>query len=405
MNNIIMKKLQSYGNQEIANGALNNETNANTSMNNSPMNTTPMSNTKMSNSSMATIPTSNSPMATTPTSNSKMSNSPTSNSPMSNSPMSNSPMSNSPMSNSPMSNSPMSNSPMSNSPMSNSPTETPPTDTPQTNSNKPTLESPHTNVQIILEKIQKLPISNDDKAILMNQFKENIMNPSRHEDKNLEDIQNKYLKNIIPQSQMNLSEPNIYTHIPQYNMIPQEYNPYQPKPTIQSDVMTTAHFEILKNKIDSLQYELIDLLRHVKDYTQRYMNSVRQQDLDKINEYINGLFEIDKALKETKEKAAEALVEPVPVEEQPETQESVIAKTTNGIKNALGSFGDSVSGLTSLVSSTADIANSYLSKPIIKKKEDNTNPSINTSSKPSTSADTTNSTKKNKCCIYRRLYK
>ena len=36
--------------------------------------------------------------------------------------------------------------------------------------------------------------------------------------------------------------------------------------------MTTAHFEILKNKIDTLQYELIDLLRHVKDYTQRYMN-------------------------------------------------------------------------------------------------------------------------------------
>ena len=73
-----------------------------------------------------------------------------------------------------------------------------------------------------------------------------------------------------------------------------------------STPMTSAQFEILKNKIDSLQYELIDLLRHVKDYTQRYMNAVRQQDLDKINEYINGLFEVDKTLKETQDLAKSA---------------------------------------------------------------------------------------------------
>ena len=91
---------------------------------------------------------------------------------------------------------------------------------------------------------------------------------------------------------------------PQQLQSQQQYNPQphylQQQPT---NLMTTAHFEILKNKLDSLQYELIDLLRHVKDYTQRYMNAVRQQDLDKIDDYINGLFEVDKALKETREKA------------------------------------------------------------------------------------------------------
>ena len=256
---------------------------------------------------------------------------------------------------------------------------------PPSNPTPPTL-NPTSNVQVILDKIKNLPISNDDKTILMKQFKQNIINPSLNEDQNLSDIQKKYLnpKQIMDTNYIH-SQPDYSTFKdPNLSLYPQQnlqlqapfqqpmhyYNGNQQlqlQNMNQSDLMTKSQFEILKNKIDSLQYELIDLLRHVKDYTQRYMNSVRQQDLVKIDEYVAGLFEVDKSIKEVKEKSLE--LEAKTPEEGADTQESVIAKTTNGIKNAMGSLGSSISGITSLVSSTANLANSYLSTPIIKKKE------------------------------------
>ena len=245
-----------------------------------------------------------------------------------------------------------------------------------------------TNIQTILDKIKTLSISNDDKALLMNQFKQNIMNPSQGEDKSLDHIQQKYLGSLgnLGQSPLQLSDtnhihnqyqqPNNYSYNPMLQPMSQPMSQpmlqpmLQPmsQPMSQSNLMTTAHFEILKNKIDSLQYELIDLLRHVKDYTQRYMNSVRQQDLVKIDEYINSLFEVDKNIKETKEKVEEAAIKATDTleTEAPDTEQSIITKATNGIKNFMGSIGDNVSGITKLVKSTADVANGYLSTNIIK---------------------------------------
>ena len=139
-------------------------------------------------------------------------------------------------------------------------------------------------IHSILDKIKNLSISNDDKAILMKQFKHNIMNPSLQDDKELENIHKKYLgsntmPNQIPDNNYIQSQPQQYNP-QQYN--PQHYNPNIP-PIQPNNLMTIAHFEILKNKIDTVQFELIDLLRHVKDYTQRYMTSVRQKDLAEID--------------------------------------------------------------------------------------------------------------------------
>jgi hypothetical protein len=232
------------------------------------------------------------------------------------------------------------------------------------------------NIQIILDKLKTLPISNEDKSLLMNQFKQNILNPSKNENKTLEDIHNKYLGSNPMQAQ----DTNYINQLPiqlQSQFIPQMqqkmpmqlYNPYSQQTMYQGELMTTAHFEILKNKIDTVQYELIDLLRHVKDYTQRYMNSVRQQDLAKIDEYIQGLFDVDKTLKETKDKIE---TETTPPEEEAATEENVISKATNGITNFMGNMGESVSGITKLVKSTADVANGYLSKKIISSPKDET---------------------------------
>jgi hypothetical protein len=239
-------------------------------------------------------------------------------------------------------------------------------------------------IQSILEKIKTLSISNDDKALLMKQFKYNIMNPSLSDNKDLETIHKKYLD--TSQNPQQIQDTNfINTNPHHYN--PQQYNPnqYTPNMPIQSNnLMTTAHFEILKNKIDTVQFELIDLLRHVKDYTQKYMTSVRQQDLEKIDEYVKGLFEVDKKIKETTEKS-EMVPQTLEGEgEEPATEESVITRATSGIKNFMGNIGKNVSGITSLVKSTSDIANNYLSKNIITSPEEEKKPQTTTNSKINT---------------------
>ena len=227
-------------------------------------------------------------------------------------------------------------------------------------------------IQQIIDKIKILPIDDKDKATILEQIKNNIIHPSAGEDKNLDDIQDKYANINMPRSDGN-DQFNLKSIINnQGNIMPGQLqqnnqNNYRNQFIDQSQPMTVAHFEILKNKLDSLQYELIDLLRHVKDYTQRYMNAVRQQDLDKINEYITGLFEVDKTLKETQALAAEDEAEAEGEEEEVESEDrkGVISKATSGIKNFFGSIGNNVSGITNLVSNTTKIANDYLVKKVI----------------------------------------
>jgi hypothetical protein len=267
-------------------------------------------------------------------------------------------------------------------------------------------------VQSILEKIKNLPIDDKDKATILEEIKKNIMNPSAGENKNLDDIQAKYTGEYqlysAPPSFMSqnypqkpqpfplLHQPQAFQSIQQQQEYPlmhqgiqkQGYNMQQPY-SDQQQPMTSAQFEILKNKIDSLQYELIDLLRHVKDYTQRYMNAIRQQDLDKINEYINGLFEVDKTLKETQDLAKSA--PPDEEEAEPEDRKSIIAKATSGIKNFFGNIGNNVSGITDLVKNTADIANGYLTKKVIP----TSNVSINTNQNTINNSGTSGSKNKN----------
>jgi len=242
-------------------------------------------------------------------------------------------------------------------------------------------------IQGILDKIKTLPIDDTDKATILEEIKKNIMHPEAGENQNLDNIQSKYTKMNMPQGQFGQYQPNVYQ--PNFQQLNSQINPSMYSQQLQhqqqpdgSTAMTSAQFEILKNKIDSLQYELIDLLRHVKDYTQRYMNAIRQQDLDKINEYITGLFEVDKTLKEAQDLSETAEAE----EEGEETTEndSVVSRATSGIKNFFGSIGNNVSGITNLVTSTANIANDYLGK-----KEETPSNTSNTS-KISNKSNTSN---------------
>lgn len=324
-----------------------------------------------------------------------------------------------------------------------------PTTTPmQMQSTSPTNNKPAADkkdamdIDVIIDKIDKMPIPDADKASLLNQIKQNMMNPSRGEDENLNRIQSKYMsptlfptypipgeQSFMPPNPQLHSQPN--PHLQQHqphsqqqqqqqfamqNPMQNQFMPYQNQMYSQmmmqppTNLMTTAHFEILKNKIDSVQFELVDLLRHVKDYTQRYMNATRQQDMEKIDAYVNGLFEVDKKMKEADEKAAEYAANP-DEEEEPQTRESIIGKATSGIKNFLGSIGDNVAGLATMATNTANIANSYLSKKVISGNTSNASPQVankpelntstgtntgtNTNTKTGTTNTTTNTAKKN----------
>ena len=267
-------------------------------------------------------------------------------------------------------------------------------------------------ISLIIDKIDKLQMPDTDKAFLLNQIKLNMGLPSLGEDESINHIQNKYItqnqnqnQNLQFQPQINSNQQNQNQNqnpIPYYNTMQpqqqqQQYQPqYQPQyqQSYPSNIMTTVHYDILKNKLDAVQLELIDLLRHVKDYTQRYMNSVRQQDMDKIDTYITGLFNVDKQIKEAKEQdkqIIEKMREEESLEEEPETQQSIISKATNGIKNFFGGIGNNVSGITKLVSSTANIANNLLSKKIIGSNTPEAKPPIASSpgSSPGSSPEAT----------------
>jgi hypothetical protein len=95
------------------------------------------------------------------------------------------------------------------------------------------------------------------------------------------------------------------------------------------------------------------------------MNATRQQDMEKIDAYINGLFEVDKQLKRAEDQAAMMSAEEDAEAAAAGPETSTITRATDGIKNFLGSIGDGVSGITNFVSSTANIVNDTLSKKVL----------------------------------------
>lgn len=251
-------------------------------------------------------------------------------------------------------------------------------DMPQTDE-MPKLKGPdYMSIDSIIDKVAKLPITDREKADILESLKQNMLNPSRGETEDLNRIQSKYIGQGSPRGQPGLYPPINYPPI----QGPRALANYQASPIDMGmgvpmsmyynqggSPMTTAHFEILKNKLDSVQLELVDLLRHVKDYTQRYMNAVRQADMEKIDAYVNGLFQVDKKMQEAKEQAAKleaaAAAEAAPPEEEPQDRKSIISRATDGIKNFFGGLGDNVSGITNIVSNTATMANNLLSRPIL----------------------------------------
>jgi hypothetical protein len=237
-------------------------------------------------------------------------------------------------------------------------------------------------IDSIIDKVSKLPIPDKDKIDLLTNFKQNMMLPSLGEDENIYRIQQKYSN---PYTMQPMQQPSgMDMQHPMHPMQPMQ----QPSAGMGmgmgmnmmgvgvNQLMTVAHFDVLKNKMDTIQMELIDLLRHIKDYTQRYMTATRQTDMEKIDEYIQGLFDVDKKMRDIKEQQSvieEAEVEPGEEETVDDAKQGVLTRATNGIKNFFGNIGNNVSSVAGLVSDTANAANGFLSKPLLGKSEEEKN--------------------------------
>ena len=237
----------------------------------------------------------------------------------------------------------------------------------------------YVDIDVLIDKVSKLPISDAEKVDLLKKFKENMMHPSRGEIESLNRIQSRYSPNMQPPTDL------LPSNNPYFNQMAMQ-SPSLMMMQPQQQGLTVAHFDILRNKMDSIQLELVDLLRHVKDYTQRYMNATRQQDMEKIDAYINGLFEIDKKMRRVEEQTAAIELEEEKAAAATEPEKSTITRATDGIKNFLGSIGDGVSGITNFVSSTANIVNDTLSKKVIGGTTPSTTP--NPPNPPNTTAST-----------------
>ena len=258
-------------------------------------------------------------------------------------------------------------------------------------------------IDSLIDKVSKLPIPDTEKADLLRKFKENMMNPDRGEIENLNRIQSKYSTmysgTANPQGGLPVAPAEFLPSInPNLSQMPISSMAMMMPQQLQQNCMTTAHFDVLKNKMDSIQLELVDLLRHVKDYTQRYMNATRQQDMEKIDAYINGLFEVDKQMKRAEEQAAVMATEEEADVAAAGPEKSTITRATDGIKNFLGSIGDGVSGITSFVSSTANIVNDTLSKKVLSTptttttSPNTTSPNTATASASASASSSTNNT-------------
>lgn len=252
-------------------------------------------------------------------------------------------------------------------------------------------------IDSLIDKVSKLPIPDTEKADLLRKFKENMMNPDRGEIENLNRIQSKYSTmypgTVNPSGGLPVAPAEFLPSInPNLSQMPTSSMAMMMPQQLQQNYMTTAHFDVLKNKMDSIQLELVDLLRHVKDYTQRYMNATRQQDMEKIDAYINGLFEVDKQMKRAEEQAAVMATEEEADVAAAGPEKSTITRATDGIKNFLGSIGDGVSGITSFVSSTANIVNDTLSKKVLSTPTTTTTSPNTTSPNTASASSSTNNT-------------
>ena len=321
--------------------------------------------------------------------------------------------------------SPVNSSLVNSSPVNSSPVNS------SINTNKPPTEPV---IDTLLNNVMELPVSNNQKIKMLNILRENIQRPDMDEERRFKEIENKYLNVFAQQQQqipngyggmngipMQQPQPQMYGmqgmqpgmqqgmpgpygmnagygmqqgymhHPPQYNYNPFGMGGYMMNPYGgNSGTLNEYHFQILKDGLDVIRTEIIDLMRHLKDYTQRYMANTRESDMEKITDYIDELMNINKNLEQAKVVAEDIKAEDnaEAAEKKEEESKGIMDKAgalfsgaVSGVKNAVGSVGD-------IISTTVKAANNVLAKPVIGGDNTEEQPPQTTNATTNTSTNT-----------------
>jgi hypothetical protein len=288
--------------------------------------------------------------------------------------------------------------PTDSKPISNNPTLKPSTSKPKV------FNSENRRLNDMINGIMNSGAPDTDKLKLLTNLKEDLTNPSNMETESLEHLSNKYDPNRFqnPQNPQNPMMSGYPYQIPSYQQpIPPPYyhnpmmsfNPMMGYHPMMGYQQNSQQFDLLRNKLDTIQMEMIDLTRHLKDYTKRYMNAVREDDMTKLDEYIRSLIGVDKEVAQAKEaieeekKLREEVLEPELEKAKEEEEKGMVGKAADGVKDLMGTLGRNFSSLTDVVSNVTNAANNTLSKQILpNNKPKNAQPETTTAS---TTASTT----------------
>ena len=277
------------------------------------------------------------------------------------------------------------------------------------------VSNPSVEFNQMLNRVMASDIPREDKIKILLKFKADMLHPEKGEQRELENLESQYSQLTNPnisipgQSLQSLqSQPYQQPQQPQQQMLPQQpqqpqqemlpqqymyagqqpyYSPYQMQPpnfgymmpyqqqSMQpQQTISTQQFEILKNKLDTIQLEMIDVVRHLKDYSKKYMMAVRQDDMSKLDTYVRDLINVDKKLEDTqnavneqREEFKEAKEEIKDVEDA--DNQSIFGKATSGMKGMMGSIGKNIGSVSDLVKNTASATNDMLKKNILPTNE------------------------------------
>ena len=289
-------------------------------------------------------------------------------------------------------------------------------------------------IDTLLDSVMEMPVSNEQKLKMLNILRDNIQKPDMDEERRFKEIEDKYLNMFAkpqpqPQQQYGMMPQQQYGMMPQqlpygmmpqqqygmmpqqlpYGMMPQQL-PYGMMPqqlpygmdgyminNRNGGTLNEYHFQILKDGLDVIRTEIIDLMRHLKDYTQRYMANTRESDIEKITDYINEMMNINKNLEQAKV-VAENIKAEDEIEEEKKTDEenkgiidkagALFSGAVNGVKSAVGSVGD-------IITNTVKAANNVLGKPVISGEDQQTGQLPSTEQPPQQNVNTSAKVNKN----------
>jgi hypothetical protein len=240
-------------------------------------------------------------------------------------------------------------------------------------------------VDVIMTSDMARPVKRQLLKVILN----NIKTITDREDKEIDDMRDKYTagaymsSSLMPQVQSQLGmPPSLYGMPPsqygmppspygmppsQYGMPPSPYGmppspygmpPYGMMPAGMGGNLAMPYYmgaqqpnmqvEMLGNKINVLQMEMADLTRHLKDYTRRYMDVMREDDMQRIKTYIEELSNVKETVEEARGLAN--TMGPTPEElaaEEESANKGLIDKASDTVKNGLATMTNAVNSIGS----------------------------------------------------------